>query len=203
MKKRNKKKCISLTMLMLSLALFGCGRKQMSLISYEAVTKESTASQDAGTAISEPVQNSIYVYLCGAVKKPGVYQVTKDTRIYEVVNMAGGLLPEADESSINYSQKVNDGMQIIIPTVQEEVQPKTQGKNTKKETAVKPISTLVNINTADIERLCSLPGIGEAKAKTIIEYRETNGSFQSIEDIMNVPGIKEGMFAKIKDLIEV
>ena len=128
----------------------------------------------------------ILVEIKGAVKIPGLYTVEKGTMLYEIINLAGGLLYNADGNSINLIQVYNNNTSINIPY-------KSNGTSNKQ---------LININSATLTELMSLNGIGEAKAKAIIEYRNQN-SFSCIEDIMKVSGISEAVFNKIKDDITV
>lgn len=132
----------------------------------------------------------LYVEVCGCVNTPGVYEVPEGTRVYQVIEMAGGLKAEAGQGTVNQAEAVTDGQQIYIPSKDEEViQPENMGNG------------LVNINKASMEELMSLPGIGQSKAEAIISYRESAGRFAAIEDIMNVSGIKDAAFNKIKELI--
>lgn len=140
----------------------------------------------------------IYIQLGGAVNNEGVYAVEEGQRVFEVVALAGGLSDLADPNAVNQARKVVDGEFIYFPTYDEV----NEGLY-KSEANMSQESTLVNINTATMEELMSLPGIGESKAKAIINYRTTNGPFKSIEEIMNVNGIKDAMFDKIKDFITI
>jgi len=135
--------------------------------------------------------DKIFVYICGAVEKEGVYQLDVGSRVYEAIEQAGGFKKKADKNSINLALEVYDGQQIVVPIIGD-----TNVGTEKKD-------TLVNINTADAELLMTLTGIGESKSESIISYRENTGRFDCIEDIMKVPGIKEAAFAKIKDKIKV
>ena len=150
-------------------------------------------------------ESTIYVHICGAVVNPDVYQVKTGTRLVELIDYAGGLIPEAADDYINQAISVEDGQRIYIPTKNElnelSVDQYVIGDNQKQSDI--EIDKKVNINTADETRLMSLPGIGQAKAKSIIEYRNKNGSFKAIEDIVNISGIKEGLFTQIKDLLTV
>ncbi|MDO4272776.1 MAG: ComEA family DNA-binding protein [Eubacteriales bacterium] len=175
-------------------------------------------------AVSAQEQNvqqdkaEIYVDVCGAVADPGVYVLEDGSRVFQAVEAAGGFLPEASQTYVNQAKGLEDGQQIYIPT-QEEVEQQSQegqgqafpvlqadgggsaladGDAVSEDTAGK-----VNLNTADEAALTALTGIGASKARAIIAYREENGPFTAIEDIMNVQGIKEGTFAKIKDEIVV
>lgn len=146
-------------------------------------------------------ENYVYVYITGEILHPGVYQLVEDARIYEVLVEAGGYTPEADESACNLAGKVSDGMQIHIPN-RENSEDKREiiigGLQTTEETSEK-----INLNEASLSGLTDIPGIGTVKAEAIIAYREQYGPFQSIEDIMQVEGIKNGTYEKIKEYIDV
>jgi competence protein ComEA len=138
----------------------------------------------------------------GAVINPGVYTVTGEERVIDIIEKAGGLLEDADIVKVNLSQKVMDEMVIYIPKIGEEVWaaeniPVSSGSQSSGG------GGKVNINQADASTLDSLPGIGPSKAAAIIEYRETNGPFQKVEDLMNISGIGEKTFEKLKDQITV
>ena len=173
---------------------------------------EEEASQPASGSLAEETEMAtttpacIAVDICGAVAHPGVYYLTEGARICDVVDCAGGLLPEAETKSLNQAARVSDGDKIIVYTVDEvsagEVSATaagTQGAGLQSASQ----DGKVNINTADVSQLCTLTGIGESRAKDIIAYRESNGAFQTIEEIMNISGIKEATFSKIKDDIVV
>lgn len=135
-------------------------------------------------------EEGLYVHICGEVCIPGVYAIPEGSRIVDAVNAAGGLSEYADVSAVNLAKEVEDGMQINIPSITE------QAVLTQK-------NGMIDINRASLEELCSLPGIGESKAADIIRYRQQNGAFGKIEDIMKVTGIKQGLFEKIKEKIYV
>ncbi len=137
----------------------------------------------------------LYVHVCGQVKNPGVYQLEEGARIFDAVQLAGGLTEEAWEEAINLAKIVTDGEQIRIPDQTEAELFLLEETQTE--------SGLINLNQATKEQLMTLTGIGEARAKDIIAYREEHGAFQTIEDIMKVPGIKEAAFVKIKNEIVV
>ncbi len=149
--------------------------------------------------ITEP--DGVTVYVCGAVNSPGVYTLDPGLRIVDAVCAASGLREDADECYVNLATLLEDGQRIYIPTREETLKSREElivgetGYETGRE------GDKVNINTADAAALMTLPGIGEAKASLIIEYRTKNGRFGTIEDIMKISGIKEGMFNKIKDRI--
>lgn len=147
----------------------------------------------------EPVETQekvIYVYVCGYVETPGVYELSYGARMYEAVDMAGGVLSEGCADYLDMAGMVNDGERIYVPSYEEAVRSGVTGNATGKEAIGK-----VNINTADRQELMTLSGIGEAKADAIINYRNESGGFLVIEDIMKIPGIKENAFLKIKDSI--
>lgn len=162
------------------------------------------------------VSDEICVDIGGAVVNPGVYTVSRETRLYEVIEMAGGLLSSADTESINRAEYVEDGEKIIIP-VRRTPDESTSDEGTYQEsdpgdsdltgteTDSSPLSStggLVNINTADKEELKTLSGIGDAKADRIIEYRQST-RFRKKEDILSVNGIGEAIYDRIKDSITV
>lgn len=183
----------------------------------------SDADIDNGSeAVSdkEMQQAMIYVDVCGAVANPGVFQLAAGSRVFQAIEAAGGYLPEAALTCVNRAGVLTDGQQLYILT-QEEMERQGldpaemagasdgqmngsagTGQNTGMTAQVQQ-DNRININTADEAQLTTLTGIGATRAQAIIAYREENGPFASIEDIMNVQGIKEGTFAKIKDEIVV
>lgn len=216
---RNGKGIGVLLIALLLSGLFGCGKKEAYTVSIESQESEAASGDyeenvkeeelaENGAAKSgvsqknEEAKRPIYVHICGAVKYPGVYEFSGDTRVFRVVEKAGGLLPEAYEAALNQARVVKDGERIYVPTCGEWEQGLTDNLETAQE-KTEMDDGLVNINTADEKELCTLPGVGETRAKAIIEYRNENGSFGKAEDIQNVPGIKSGLFSKIKDLIKV
>lgn len=138
-------------------------------------------------------ESKIGVYITGAVKNPGVYYLDKNSRVYQLLDICGGILENADISKLNLALKLNDSDKIDVPTKKEE---SLEIENSLED--VEEEDGKVNINEADIEELKTLSGIGESTAKKIINYREEN-RFETIEDIMNVPGIGESKFNNIKD----
>ncbi len=152
-----------------------------------------------------------YVHICGAVKSPGVYQVQKDCRLIDLVKQAGGFTSEAAEAYINQAIKVQDGQRIYIPTEKEvkelSVEERMAGDGalemTEQAASGASGSKLININTATAEELMELPGVGEAKAASIIEYRNTKGNFKTIQELMKISGIKEGLYQKVSSYITV
>lgn len=167
-----------------------------------------TPVEDAGA--KKPLPETCTVHICGAVNRPGVYVMEGESRIYQAVEMAGGFRADAHEDYLNQADLLLDGMKIYVPT-KEEVEESGEGKRLLASageggalsTKTEENSSLVNINTAGEDLLCTLSGVGSSRAKSIIAYREKNGAFQKIEDIMKVEGIKDGLFQKIKDSITV
>lgn len=149
--------------------------------------------------------DEIAVYICGAVKHPGVYSLSNGQRVCDAVSAAGGFKKSAARYAINLAKTLSDGEQVTVPTKK---QASSYNSGKKQDSKDKNINSpeektgLVNINTAPKEELMALPGIGESKADAVIEYRLSN-SFKSIEDIKNVTGIKDGVFNQIKDQITV
>ncbi len=168
--------------------LCGCG-KESSL--EEALMKQ--ADGDIQTISTDSQLDYVCVHICGEVMEPGVYTIKAESRVADVLTCAGGFTAEASTTSINLAKKVEDGMQVIIPSVSQVLE----------ETLSKAEEGMVNINTATEAELATLPGIGSSRARDIISYRESNGGFSTIEDIMKVSGIKEATFVKIQALIIV
>lgn len=185
---------------LLCFILSGCGETDRALsieigstVELPADTAESSILQN--TSGAEEVFTEVCVYVCGAVKHPGVVRLPEGSRYQDALEAAGGFAEAAAQEAVNLAKPVIDGEQIYFPT-QEEAQ--------ATESAVQSEEPgLVNINQADVDKLCDLPGIGEAKAREIISYRESNGSFETIEEIMKVPGIKENAYNRLKDFITV
>ena len=139
----------------------------------------------------------IFVDVKGAVKHPGVFETTKDKRVKDLIEEAGGLLDDADTATLNLSQKVKDQMVIYVLKHGEKPKQISDGGSSSSNTDV------ININTANKEQLMKISGVGKTKAEAIISYREKNGDFKKKEDITKVHGIGKATFEKIKDKIEV
>ncbi len=156
-------------------------------------------------AVSSSKPGIAYVDISGEVKLPGVYKVTSETRLFEVIDMAGGLTDDADISSLNRAERVQDGQKVVVRAFGESEESGTDGEagiSGNSESALDD-SGKVNINIADLSTLQTIAGIGPSKAQSIIDYREQNGYFTTIEEIMYVSGIGEKTFASIKDQIVV
>ena len=179
----------------------------------------STDRTELSDASSEEAK-TLVVHICGAVSAPGVYELPAGSRIIDAVEAGGGFLPEADEACCNLAEEIVDGCQIYIMTKSEscadgqtekkagiQTSPdsdmQTTDRNVRSNSAPALENGLVNLNTADVAALMTLPGIGESRATAIISYREQHGAFAKIEDIMKISGIKQAAFSKIKDKITV
>lgn len=183
-------------------------------------TSDNADNKSKEEILEEP---KYYIDIKGAVKKPGVYQISANSIVNDGIKLAGGLLKNADTTTINLSKKISAEMVIYVPKKDEVVKTTTNITVTKNQeipndasisdnnkpaskdnsSTQTPNKTLVNINTATIQELTTLSGVGEAKAQDIIDYRTLNGNFKTIEDIKNVSGIGETLYAKIKDYIIV
>ena len=166
----------------------GCQTDQE--IQLERAPEQSLESQ---SETESPLE--LVVYICGAVKNPGVYSLPQGARVDQAVNLAGGFTKKADPTGINLAKPVEDGMQVLIPKKGEAL------KETSKDSG--GTEAKVNLNTASREELMEIPGIGEAKADAILAYREEKGAFGKTEDVMKVSGIKEGAYNKMKEYITV
>lgn len=186
------------------------GQKIQSL---QEDNEEEAVSPEAKVSVSDPGDDGtmqtlekplIYVHICGAVEQPGVYQVSEDARLIDVITLSGGLTKEAAGDYINQAEPVSDGQRYYIPSTEDVAD--LSGSDYMQGlqgSFVDTKASYVNINTATKEQLMSLPGIGEAKAGSIIAYRDANGAFQAVEELMNIPGIKEGLFNQVSSMIRV
>ena len=188
---------------LLLLLLTGCGKTEA--VFYDGGTEELPAG--AGTEQTEQIdqieqtekskdtKRSVWVYVCGSVNCPGVYELSEGSRITDAIEAAGGMTEEAADTYLNLAETLSDGQKIEVPSL-EEAEALTEAGKTEA-------AGLVNLNRATEEELMTLSGIGASKAKEIIRYRETKGGFGKPEDLMKIPGIKEGVFHKIRDQITV
>lgn len=202
--------------------LAGCGRKDAYVISGETLDESlADASSVDETVLDSGLSATIYVDVDGAVLQPGVYSLPDNARVFDAVDAAGGLLPEACSEILNQAEHVSDGQKLYIMTKEEwEVQKELgglqewtgtqegtgkQGQNGTQGTQkqAEQDDELVDLNRATEGELCTLPGIGQTRAQAIIAYREVSGGFRSIDEIQNVSGIKSGTYEKIKNKIKV
>lgn len=147
----------------------------------------------SSTNVQAQVQESIVVHIDGAVEKPGVYELPMNSRINDLINVAGGVTKDAVMTNVNLARYVQDGEKIYVYRQgEEEIELQNETSSGK-----------INVNTATKEQLMSLPGIGQTTAINILEYIKSHGKLKNIEDIQNVKGIGESKYVKIKDLIDV
>lgn len=206
---------IKYIILMLIVLLIGLIIYFIKMNDKQAYEDTLTFNETTNKTTSEVFEKN-YIDIKGSVKNPGVYEFKKNDRVIDAINMAGGLLKNANTSNINLSQKLVSEMVIYVMNNSEikngskviscDTKCKTEVievNNCVEEKKLETSKNKININTATVEDFTSLSGIGEAKAKSIVEYRNSNGNFKSIEDIKNISGIGEALFNKIKDNIEV
>ena len=171
---------------------------------FVAVLVWVVARNPSGQAVTlrpPPTEQPIVVQIAGAVPRPGVYALAQGSRVQDAISAAGGFLAEADKSGINLARALDDGEQLEVPYA-EGASP-VLGTPLPASTESASSAELVNINTASLAELDTLPGIGPTTAQKIIDYREQNGPFLAKEDIINVSGVGPGTFERIKDLITV
>ncbi|MGI6019801.1 MAG: ComEA family DNA-binding protein [Marvinbryantia sp.] len=187
-----------------ALLLSGCQKESTPVFWEETTFVQTEQLSGQMTEVQmETIQSEsrmLVVDISGAVVQPGVYRLPAGSRIYDAVAAAGGLLAEADLDALNQAELLQDAAKIKVLT---EAEAETVPDTVIDTDISVQVSAKININTADITQLCTLSGIGESRAKDIIAYREQNGPFQAIEDIMKVNGIKDATFNKIKEEIEV
>lgn len=154
-------------------------------------------SENTNSEMTDPVstETEIYLSIQGCVASPGVYLMPRGTRLFELINEAGGVIFPGDTQTLNLARELTDGEQVIIPAERDE------GVDPCALALAGNLDGLTDINTASASELKNLPGIGDTRAKAIIAYREANGPFKTINDIKNVDGIKDGIFEGLKDLI--
>ena len=172
----------------------------------QAGNKPEKQPEDMNSEKLPEEQEKVFVHVCGAVNKEGVYQVEKTARVVDAIKAAGGLTKKAASYGINQAEPLKDGMQIYVPTKKEiklakVSKPVVVTSEATVGNSKEVQSNTININTASKEELMKLNGVGEAKAALIINYRESNGGFKNITDLMKIKGIKKKFFDKIKDNI--
>lgn len=165
--------------------------------------KSGQTEGDTDTGSKKSAEKKIWVYVCGAVNAPGVYELKEDARLYEAIALAGGVNQEAAPEVLNQARVLADGERIYVPKQDEAESYSLQDQGLESNAGTADTRGKININIAGKEELMTLPGIGEAKAEKILRYREEHGAFRSIEDVMQIEGIKEGVFNKIKEDITI
>ena len=201
-----------LWMLLPVLIFGGCGTQDSILKRGQPETGSLEEQQDTETVYNvesetqdekpeqeeKPLQEWIYVDVCGAVRNPGVYRIEAGSRVFQVLEQAGGCTEEASLETVNQADLLTDGQKIRIYTKEE------AGQMEKKLQEEDPLlDDRVDINRAGKEELMTLTGVGETRAQAILSYRETHVSFSSVEELMQVEGIKEKTYEKLKDQIRI
>ncbi len=193
--------------------LSGCGRTENVWLETESISTEKTEAftdaesvwrDTADSADNEP-DTAIWVHVCGAVSVPGVYELPSGSRIYEAIEAAGGMAEGAAADYLNMAGTLLDGDKVAVPFLSELPLGEQYGGAAAQSGGDPgaPDDGLIDINHAEKELLMTLPGIGEAKAEAVIAYREAHGAFKRPEDIMQVSGIKESAYERLKDKITV
>ena len=218
--RKDKIKIVAIPVLVIAAVLFfwmGSGDEEITVdgsggdtqVVEEGAGNSSGEVADGVAGTTGASSGKLYVDISGEVERPGVYEVSEGTRLFEVIEQAGGLTDEADIDSLNRAETVADGQKILIAAKGENSsgsQGTQSGSGTNSGSGTASGTTnegKVNINTAESAELQTIPGIGPSKAARIIEYRQSNGNFSSIEDIQNVSGIGSKTFESIKDYITV
>lgn len=196
MQRMLRKSCV--IMMLITVVMFGGCQKEETVfhdISEEELEEKGVSGDEDGMEKDGIEKEGIFVHVCGEVVHPGVYELKAGSRVYEAVKAAGGMSENAAQNFLNQAEILEDGQQIYVPS-EEEISD-TDSENGRTDDGK------VNLNQASKEQLMTLPGVGEAKADAIIRYRSEKGDFRSIEEIMEIEGIKEGVFKKIEDWITV
>ena len=221
--KKYKNKIFGLLFILFTVLIIGWAlEEEPEKIKEEKPVKISKKQNQKKEQTKEDIKK-IKIDIKGEINSPGVYELTEENNVMDAINLAGGLTNKSDTSNINLSKKLTDEMVIIVYSKQDIINMKEKEKitcplcnnacieekdetskiNIKEEKETKEMKGKININTADTEELQKLDGIGESKAQNIIDYRNKNGGFKSIEEIQNVQGIGEAAFEKIKDNITI
>ena len=149
-----------------------------------------------GRVTDAPSRAAVYVHVSGSVVAPGLYVLDGSARVIDAVAAAGGFAPGADEEAVNLARTLSDGEQLHVPAQGEAGAPSSAA-------AVGPADARVNLNTADAAELDTLPRVGPAMAARIIQWREANGRFTSVDDLLAVPGIGDKMLEALRDLVSI
>lgn len=175
-----------LQIVMIAMIFVSCGKEEEVMVREETLEVQEEPE-------AEVLDGGLFVYVCGQVNEPGVYELAENDRILHAIEAAGGFTKEAASDYLNLAELIQDGQKIYVPD-------KTEAYQEKNGSTQKG---MVNINKATKEELMTLSGIGESRAEAIISYREKKGNFKKIEDLKQIEGIKEGIFLKIQDKIVV
>lgn len=209
--------CVCLAAVFLPAAgMTGCADKGSAVvIQAESREPEKTGQETSSDAEQSPEESMetavapsvsyLCVHVCGQVNHPGVYELAQGSRVWDAVEAAGGFTEEADPEAVNLAAPVSDGSKITIPSQGDQGEQEWYEEAGERKENAGGVSGLglVDINYADVNQLMTVPGIGQVRAEAVVAYRKEHGSFETIEDIMKVTGIKEGLFAKIRDYITV
>ncbi len=191
---------------MLMFLLSGCSNNsylESTQVPEEEIIEEDIQAEDE---TDQEAPGTIFVQAAGAVKAPGVYELKTGSRVFEVIEMAGGLKPDADDQELNQAGVLSDGQKVYVYRKGEAADSAAAASNPAEggtSGATASDSALININTADAAGLKNLSGIGDAKASAIISYREANGGFGSIEELTKVDGIGEATLNRLRDQITI
>jgi competence protein ComEA len=163
--------------------VFSSGTGKDNTVTFE----KSSGSGEVRQAVEAP---KIYVHVAGSVRAPGIYQLDSGTRVYDAVLAAGGFTAKANQSSVNMARALTDGEQLVVSS-------ESNGASFEGPTS----SSLISLNQASASQLEDLPGVGPALAGRIVDWRSANGGFKAKEDLLNVAGIGDKLFASFKDLV--
>ena len=203
---------LGLLCIMVCMVFFGCGSSSVSYFEEESSSNEVIDSEEKKledeTQMQEKVEvtDTIFVFVCGCVQSPGVYELQMNARIFDAIDASGGMTEQACTEYWNLAQCLEDGKKIYVPSrdeIHQESVAKLSSIDVENVSGVEETDGKVNINTANKEQLMQLSGVGESRAEGIITYRTEHGNFSSIEEIKNVSGIGDAIFSKMKDKITV
>jgi competence protein ComEA len=181
-------RALKATITVLAVVAFGTYVFSSSLGKQESLT--ITKGSSVGEVPNEIKSPKIYVHVAGSVKSPGIYQLDSGTRVYDAVLAAGGFTSKANQASVNMARALNDGEQLLISS------------GSGPQAFDTPMSSsLISLNQASASQLEDLPGVGPALAGRMIDWRTANGGFKTKEDLLNVAGIGDKLFASVKDLV--
>lgn len=199
-------------LILLAAGLCGCGRKMQPYLTAEQENTAPFETEAAGADMDETQQDSgqkdsaggtLLIYVCGEVNSPGVYELPAGSRICDAVDAAGGMTDAAGREYWNLAEPLTDGQMICFPTEEEAKKRQESAGVDAADSSGIMSDGRVNINTASLEQLMTIPGVGQTRGEAILAYRKEHGSFASAEDIINVSGIGNALYEKMKDYIAV
>lgn len=196
------KQIVCISMIIMCAFCTACGGEELIVtgVSSEDNSELSvhTGEDNDGTSeFSEQAEDSIVVYVCGAVQNIGVYELPYDSRVNDALEAAGGFSDDADTDMVNLADILTDGQKVYFPVEGESGAAGTDEASSDREAG------LVNINTAGVSELTALPGIGDTRARSIVEYRQTHGSFASKDELKAVSGIGDSIYSNLEAYITV